>query len=201
MKYFPKDNFAKPVSGLVSQAVYDDTGYASKLPADGKKIIRYDFLDGFVPPEDVKEAGFITLRIVKDSGLLAPPNCPEDLVIEKTFVKGTEPTEYDPRYLQGGETEIPQITISTDKDIFNVGDQVSITATIAGVTNLDSYKVVFYAYSMPIATLTQPTNTNEYQYKFILNLPGEVNLKVEIQDNNGNILATSSKFIQVKTNP
>ncbi|NCQ53477.1 MAG: hypothetical protein GW803_05360, partial [Caldiserica bacterium] len=30
MKYFPKDNFQKPDGGLVGQAVYNDTGYASK---------------------------------------------------------------------------------------------------------------------------------------------------------------------------
>ncbi|PIP49321.1 MAG: hypothetical protein COX13_04690, partial [Caldiserica bacterium CG23_combo_of_CG06-09_8_20_14_all_35_60] len=29
MKYFPKDNFQKPDGGLVGQAVYNDTGYAS----------------------------------------------------------------------------------------------------------------------------------------------------------------------------
>jgi len=201
MKYFPKDNFQKPDGGLVGQAVYNDTGYASKLPADGKTIIRYDFLDGFVPPEDIKEADFVTVRVVRDSGLLAPPNCPEDLVIEKTYVKGTEPTEYDPRYLQGNIGEVPQISLITDRDNFNVGDQVTITAVVTEISNVDNYKVIFYAYNMPIAALTHPTNGNEYQYKFILNIPGEVNVKAEIQDQSGNVLAISSKFIEVKINP
>jgi penicillin-binding protein 1A len=201
MKYFPKDNFQEPDDGLVSQAVYNDTGYASKLPADGKTIIRYDFLDSFVPPEDIKEADFITVRVVRDSGLLAPPNCPEDLVIEKTYLKGTEPTEYDPRYLQGNISEVPQISLITDRDNFNVGDQVTITAVVTEISNVDNYKVIFYAYNLPIAVLTHPTNGNEYQCKFILNLPGEVNVKAEIQDQSGNVLAISSKFIEVKINP
>jgi hypothetical protein len=34
-----------------------------------------------------------------------------------------------------------------------------------------------------------------------LNLPGEVNVKAEIQDQSGNVLAISSKFIEVKINP
>jgi len=201
MKYFPKDNFQEPDDGLVSQAVYNDTGYVSKLPADGKTIIRYDFLDGFIPPEDIKEADFITVRVVRDSGLLAPPNCPEDLVEERTYIKGTEPTEYDPRYLQGNIGEVPQISLITDRDNFNVGDQVIITAVVTEISNVDNYKVIFYAYNLPIAALTYPTNDNEYQCKFILNLPGEVYVKAEIQDQSGNVLAISSKFIEVKINP
>lgn len=201
IKYFPKDNFQKPADGLISKAVYNDTGYLSALPADGKKIIRYDFLDGFVPPEDVKETGFVTVRVCKDSGLLAPPNCPADLIEERTYIKGTEPTEYDPRFSESNTGEIPEITLNTDKDTFIIGDQAMLTAEVTGILDLDNYKVVFYAYNMPIAALTHPTSNNEYQYKFILNIPGEVNLKAEIQDQSGNVLAISSKFIEVKINP
>ena len=201
IKYFPKDNFQKPADGLISKAVYNDTGYLSTLPADGKKIIRYDFLDGFVPPEDIKETGFVTVRVCKDSGLLAPPNCPEDLVEERTYIKGTEPTEYDLRFSESNTGEIPEITLNTDKDTFIIGDQVMLTAEVTGVSDLDNYKVVFYAYNMPVATLTKPTSNNEYQYKFILNIPGEVNLKVEIRNQNENILAFSSKSVEVKGNP
>ena len=201
IKYFSKDNFAKPTDDLVSQAVYNDTGYASKLPADGKKIIRYDFLNGFVPPEDIKEVSFVTVRVCKDSGLLAPPNCPEDLVEERTYVRGTEPTEYDPRFSEISTGEVPEITLNTDRDTFIVGDQITLTAEVAGVSSLDNYKVVFYAYNMPVATLTKSINNNEYQYEFILNIPGELNLKVEIRDQNENILASSSKTVEVKRNP
>jgi hypothetical protein len=54
---------------------------------------------------------------------------------------------------------------------------------------------------MPVATLTKPTNNKEYQYKFILNIPGELDLKVEIRDRNENILAFSSQSVEVKRNP
>jgi membrane carboxypeptidase/penicillin-binding protein PbpC len=201
MNYFPKDNFTKPTTGLVSKVVYNDTGYLSNLPSDGKTTVRYDFMDGFLPPQDPKATGFVTVTIVKDSGLLAPPNCPPDLTEQRIYLKGTEPTEYDPRYLQGGTGEIPQINISTDQDNYIVGDQAVITADVTGLSSLDSYKVTFYAYNMPVATLTNPTGENKYQYKLILNTQGVVNIKVELRDQKGNVISTSSKSIEVKSGP
>jgi penicillin-binding protein 1A len=201
MNYFPKDNFTKPTTGLVSKVVYNDTGYLSNLPSDGKTTVRYDFMNGFLPPPDPRAAGFVTVTIVKDSGLLAPPNCPPDLTEQRIYLKGTEPTEYDPRYLQGGTGEIPQINISTDQDNYIVGDQAVITADVTGLSSLDSYKVTFYAYNMPVATLTNPTGENKYQYKLILNTQGVVNIKVELRDQKGNVISTSSKSIEVKSGP
>jgi penicillin-binding protein 1A len=197
IKYFPKDNFKKPSYGLVSKNVINATGYLTDKTSNGTTIVNYNFLPQFIPPYDTKEIGFITVTICKDSGLLAPVGCPQDLTEQRTYLKGTEPTQYDPRNFG---TVIPQaeILLNTDKDIYNVGESIKISATISGVLDLSSVKTDFYIYGMPVATLTSPTQGNTYSYSFIGTIPGNVSVKVDLIDANGTIIATSEKQITVK---
>ncbi len=197
IKYFPKDDFVKPSSGLVAKNVFNSTGYLTNKTSNGTEIVNYDFLPQFVPPHDTQEAGFITVTVCKDSGLLAPINCPQDLAEQRTYLKGTEPTEYDPRNFSGINTSA-QVTISTDKDVYKVGDNIQMKAVVLGITDFSNLTLTFYAYNMPITNLSSPTSDNLYEYSLIGTIQGDVIVKAILTDSSGETIGVDEKQIMVK---
>jgi len=197
IKYFPKDNFKKPSSGLISRNVIDSTGYLTDQKSDGTKVVNYNFLPQFVPPYDTEESGFVTVTVCKDSGLLAPVGCPADLTEQRTYLKGKEPTQYDPRNF-GSVNPSVSILLTTDKDLYKTGENINIASTVTGLPGLSGYSMSFYIYGMPIAKLSAPSYGNTYSYNFIGTVPGNVTIKAELVDANGIIVAASEKQVTVQ---
>lgn len=200
MKIFPKDDFKRPSTGLVSRSAYDSSGYLSEKPSDGKSIVKYDFHETFVPPLDIKEAGFVTVVVCKDSGLLAPPACPDYLKEERTYLRGSEPTQYDPRDFTT-VPEVPLFDFRTNKDVLIVGESLEMIAIIGDTNNIGNYKVSFYVYDLPVVTLDSPTISNEYRYSLSLSEPGSVALRAVLLDMNGSVLATIERSVRVLSAP
>ncbi len=208
MNEFPKTDFSKPQTGLVPARVYDNTGYRAKVNSKGTTV--YNFLPYAVPPLDIRENGVVTVKICKDSGLLAPPNCPKDLVEEKTFIKGTEPTETDPRDFSPNppspnpnpnpENSKISLTFNTDKDTYKSGDFITLTAKVESKEKISGMRVTFVVYGLPVATLTKPSFDNTYQFKIVANVPGKTEAKVVVQDTLGNTLASAEKDIIIENN-
>ena len=208
MNEFPKDNFKKPSSGLTLKKVYDNTGYLTDPYAKVKKGISYDeFLDNIIPPEDIRAKGFITVDVCKDSGLLAPPNCPKNLIEKRTYIKGTEPTKVDPRTFENPVPVNPnppqntQFDFTTDKDTYTMGEYVKMKATVGNVTDYNGLSVTFYINDLPIATISTPTKDNTYQFNFIASIEGKAHLRAVLQKD-GNTIASKEKDIIIeKKNP
>lgn len=194
MNYFPKNDFPKP-SNLTLFNAYNDTGYLTKLPADGKNIIKYAYHDGFVPPYDIRDIGFVTVRVVKDSGLLAPPSCPIDLTEERTYIKGTEPTEYDPRY----PLNTQNITILTDKDSYIVGEPITITVDVSSF-DLNNNKFELVIDGIPVTNLTS-TQYGVFKYSLLALKVGTVKVEAYLRDPLGNTIAYGAKEIEIKQTP
>ncbi len=142
MNEFPEDNFSKPKTGLVDARVYKNTGYRANSNASQKETAVYSFLPYAVPPLDIRANGVVTVKVCKDSGLLAPANCPEDLTEMRTYIKGTEPTKTDPRDFSGGVPVNPnppeneknvKLKFSTDKDTYTAGDYITLRAEVSGI--------------------------------------------------------------------
>ncbi|MGB9695157.1 MAG: transglycosylase domain-containing protein [Caldisericaceae bacterium] len=198
MKYFPKDNFKKPSSGLVSKNVINATGYLTDQKSDGTKVVNYSFLPQFVPPYDTLESGFVTVTVCKDSGLLAPVGCPADLTEQRTYLKGTEPTQYDPRNFGQVNPSI-SILLSTDKDLYKTGDSIGISASVSGISDVSGYYMNFYVYGMPVAKLASPSYGTTYTYNFIATIPGAVTVKAELVDSNGAVIEAAEKQVTVQS--
>jgi len=196
IKYFPKDDFKKPETGLVAANVNDSTGYLSHKSSDGKTVVNYDFLEAFIPPFDIEEVGFVTVRVCRDSGLLAPSGCPQNLIEERTYLKGTEPTQYDPRVFLN-----PSISISTDKDTYILGETISVSASVTNSVEFSNFKVVFYVNGIPVTTLYAPTYGNVYTYNFSAGNVGEVVIQCSLFDMDNNLLSSMSKNIIIQVNP
>ncbi|MCD6427855.1 MAG: PBP1A family penicillin-binding protein [Caldisericaceae bacterium] len=206
MNEFPKDDFAKPKAELIPKRVYDNTGYRTKTTGKGTTV--YNFLPDAIPPEDIRDNGVVTVKICKDSGLLAPPNCPSDLVEEKTFIKGTEPTEVDPRDFNPNPpppTPNPdekniKVVFTTDKDTYKAGDFITLTAKLENTEDTSGLRVTFIVYNLPVATLSKPSFDKTYRFKIIASIPGKTTAKVVVQDALGNTLATAEKEIIIESN-
>ncbi len=207
MNEFSKDAFAKPNTGLVPARVYDNTGYRSSGKASQKGTTVYDFLPNAVPPLDIRANGVVTVKVCKDSGLLAPTDCPEDLTEERTYLKGSEPTKTDPRNFSGGVPNNPnppenqkdiKLEFSTDKDTYSVGDYVTLNAKISNI-DLTGIKVTFFIYNLPLATLTQPIKNDEYSFKVRATMPGKANVAVMVKNSEGQTIATMQKNIIIES--
>ncbi len=203
MNEFPKDNFVKPSSGLAFRKVYDNTGYTTDPYAKVKKGISYDeFLDNFIPPKDIRTKGFVTVNVCKDSGLLAPLNCPGDLVEKRTYVKGTEPTKVDPRTFEKPVNPNPpsqniQFDFTTDKDAYSAGEYIKMKATVSNVTDYNGLSVTFYINNLPVATISSPTKGDTYQFNLIASIEGKAHLRAVLQEN-GNTIASKEKDIIIE---
>ncbi len=207
MNEFPKDDFSKPKTGLIPARVYDNTGYRTKT--NEKNTTVYNFLPYAVPPIDIRDNGVVTVKICKDSGLLAPPNCPPDLVVEKTFIKGTQPTKVDPRNFNPNPPPNPnpnpdqnniKVVFTTDKDVYKSGDFITLTAKLENIKNTSGIRVTFIVYNLPVATLKKPSFDKTYQFKIVANVPGKTVAKVVVQDSFGNTLASAEKDIIIENN-
>jgi 1A family penicillin-binding protein len=208
MNEFPKDDFSKPKTGLVDARVYDNTGYRAGASASQKGTTVYSFLPYAVPPMDVRANEVVTVKVCKDSGLLAPANCPKDLIEERTYLKGTEPTKVDPRnFSSGGVPENPtppenekniKLEFSTDKSTYKVGDYILLDARISNI-DLKDVKVTFFIYNLPLATLTHPVSDNEYSFKVRATMPGKVTVAVMVKNSNGQTIATAKKDIIIES--
>ncbi len=205
MNEFPKDDFAKPKDGLTVARVYDNSGYRTGGNASQKGTTVYSFLPDAVPPLDIRANGLVTVKVCKDSGLLAPPDCPKDLIEERTYIKGTEPTKVDPRNFSGPpENPNPpeneknvKLEFSTDKDVYTVGDYITLNAKVTGI-DLSNLKVTFFIYNLPIATLTHPVEDNTYSFKVHVTVPGKATVAVLVKDSQGNTIATAKKDIIIE---
>ncbi len=205
MNEFPKDDFAKPKDGLTVARVYDNSGYRTGGNASQKGTTVYSFLPDAVPPLDIRANGLVTVKVCKDSGLLAPPDCPKDLIEERTYIKGTEPTKVDPRSFSGPpENPNPpeneknvKLEFSTDKDVYTVGDYITLNAKVTGI-DLSNLKVTFFIYNLPIATLTHPVEDNTYSFKVHVTVPGKATVAVLVKDSQGNTIATAKKDIIIE---
>jgi len=201
MNEFPKDDFVKPDSGLTTRLVYKDTGYTANLDTTDKDTLYYSFLENVVPHEDIRARGFITVIVCKDSGLLAPPNCPEELTEQRTYIKGMEPTEMDPRKFE--ETEPPewqdlQFDLTTDKDVYKIGDYIEMKATVSNAEDLTDLKVTFFMYGFPLATLNPPVEGNTYTFKLIANIEGKATIRAVLKDKEGTTIASEEKDIIIE---
>ncbi|PMP83480.1 MAG: penicillin-binding protein [Caldisericum exile] len=190
MKYFPKNNFPQP-QNLTFKNAYNDTGYLTDKPADGTTIIKYAYHNGFLPPTDIRDLGFVVVRVVKDSGLLAPPTCPLDLTEERAFVKGTEPTQYDPRY----EFITQNLLVLTDKDTYKVGDPVNISVN-ASQFDLNNKTLTLIVDNLPIANLTND-QSGTYNYSILALRTGDMKIEAYLKDSNGNVIAYGEKTITI----
>ena len=205
MNEFPKDDFAKPKDGLTVARVYDNSGYRTGGNASQKGTTVYSFLPDAVPPLDIRANGLVTVKVCKDSGLLAPPDCPKNLIEERTYIKGTEPTKVDPRNFSGPpENPNPpeneknvKLEFSTDKDVYTVGDYITLNAKVTGI-DLSNLKVTFFIYNLPIATLTHPVEDNTYSFKVHVTVPGKATVAVLVKDSQGNTIATAKKDIIIE---
>ncbi len=205
MNEFPKDDFAKPKDGLTVARVYDNSGYRTGSNTSKKGTTVYSFLPDAVPPLDIRANGLVTVKVCKDSGLLAPPDCPKNLIEERTYIKGTEPTKVDPRNFSGPpENPNPpeneknvKLEFSTDKDVYTVGDYITLNAKITGI-DLSNLKVTFFIYNLPIATLTHPVKDNTYSFKVHVTVPGKATVAVLVKDSLGNTIATAKKDIIIE---
>ncbi|MGB9793701.1 transglycosylase domain-containing protein [Caldisericum exile] len=190
MKYFPKNNFPQS-QNLTFKNAYNDTGYLTDKPADGTTIIKYAYHNGFLPPTDIRDLGFVIVRVVKDSGLLAPPTCPLDLTEERAFVKGTEPTQYDPRY----EFITQNLLVLTDKDTYKVGDPVNISVN-ASQFDLNNKTLTLIVDNLPIANLTND-QSGTYNYSILALRTGDMKIEAYLKDSNGNVIAYGEKTITI----
>ncbi|BAL81201.1 transglycosylase domain-containing protein [Caldisericum exile] len=190
MNYFPKNDFAKP-QNITFKNAYDDTGYLTDKPSDGKTIIKYAYHNGFLPGTDIRDLGFVVVRVVKDSGLLAPPTCPLDLTEERVFIKGTEPTQYDPRY----ETVTQTLSISTDKDTYKVGEPINISVD-ASQFDLSNKTLNLIIDNLPVANLTNEQN-GFYNYSILALRTGDMKIEAYLKDSNGNVVAYGEKIITI----
>ena len=189
MNYFPKNDFKAPAN-ITYKNAYDDTGYLSTKPSDGKTIIKYPYYDGNLPPIDIRDVGFVTVRVVKDSGLLAPPTCPIELTEERTYFKGTEPTEYDQRYL----TVQSNLIVSTDKDSYKVGDTINI---IINIENTDLTEKTLELYINGQLVSQQTMQNNFFTYSLPAVNVGEIKIEAYLKDPLGNIVLSGDKNVSV----
>lgn len=192
-KELPKDDFKMPESGLISANAVNETGYLTKKSSDGKTVVNYYFLENFMPPYDIEEVGLVKVLICKDSGLLAPYGCPAELLEERIYIKGTEPTEYDPRVFSSYK-----ITLETEKNIYKISETVNIRVAISNIENLSDYKVTFYLNGLPFNTLYSPTYDSIYEVSFTPSSSGEVNIKVVLSDKSGNAIAEENKILIIE---
>uniref|UniRef100_A0A7C4Y447 Penicillin-binding protein n=1 Tax=Caldisericum exile TaxID=693075 RepID=A0A7C4Y447_9BACT len=191
MNYFPKNDFPKPAN-ISFKSAYDDTGYLTDKPADGKTIIKYAYHDGFTPPQDIRDLGFVVVRIVKDSGLLASPSCPLELTEERVFVKGTEPTEYDPRYpmpISGS------LSVTTDKDIYKVGEAINIMVDMSNIDLADKTLSIIID-GLPVVNVPNPQGP-AYSYAILALRTGNMKIEVYLKDSNSNVVAYGEKTITI----
>ncbi len=206
MNDFPKDNFVRPDTGLVDARVYKDTGYRAGNNASRKETAVYSFLPGALPPTDIRANGVVTVKVCKDSGLLAPPNCPEDLIEERTYLKGTEPTQTDPRDFSGTPVnpnppendKNVKLKFSTDKNEYKVNDYINLSAEVSGI-ELTGIKVTFFIYNLPLATLTSPVKDNTYSFKVRATMPGKVTVAAVVKNSSGQTIATAQKDIIIES--
>lgn len=189
MNYFPKNDFKAPAN-ITYKNAYDDTGYLSTKPSDGKTIIKYPYYDGHLPPNDIRDIGFVTVRVVKDSGLLAPPACPIELTEERTYFKGTEPTEYDQRYL----TVTSNLIVTTDKDSYKVGETINIIINVEN-TDLTDKILELYINGQQVARQTMQNNLFTYSEPAV-NV-GEIKIEAYLKDLLGNIVLSGDKNVTV----
>jgi len=162
----------------------------STKPSDGKTIIKYPYYDGNLPPIDIRDVGFVTVRVVKDSGLLASPTCPIELTEERTYFKGTEPTEYDQRYL----TVQSNLIVSTDKDSYKVGDTINI---IINIENTDLTEKTLELYINGQLVSQQTMQNNFFTYSLPAVNVGEIKIEAYLKDPLGNIVLSGDKNVSV----
>lgn len=193
MNQFPKDDFAKPDKGLVSANVINETGYLTSKSSDGKIVVNYSFLENFVPPYDIEDIGLVTVLVCKDSGLLAPPGCPQDLVEERVYLKGTEPKEYDPRSFQTA-----RLSILLDKEVFKVGENIVIRVSVEGIVDLYDKKVSLFLNDLLLAKLETPSYGNVYEYSFTTGSSGSLNINALLTAQDGTVLGTARIDILVE---
>lgn len=193
IKEFPQEDFKKPESGLVSANVINETGYLTKKSSDGKLVVNYSFLEDFVPPYDIEEVGFVTVLVCKDSGLLAPPGCPPELIEERVYIRGMEPAEYDPRIFENAK-----IIINTDKDIYKTGELISLNISVENYSNFSSSKIIVYLNDLPLTTLTSPVYGSLYQCSFTPSNSGLIRIKVSLIDENGNIISLTERDLVIE---
>jgi len=193
MNYFPKSDFKKPANLRFANA-YNDTGYITQKPSDGTNIIKYAYHDNFIPPTDIRDIGFVTVRVVKDSGLLATPSTPLDLTEERTYIKGTEPTEFDPRYPVVTQT----ISVLTDKDTYLVGDPISITVDLSNFP-ITSETVTLVIDNIPVGNLTP--QDNKVTYSILALRTGTMKIEAYLKDSQGNTVAYGEKTVSITMNP
>jgi len=191
MNYFPKSDFPKPAN-LTFKNAYDDTGYITNKPSDGKTIIKYAYHDGFIPPQDIRDLGFVVVRVVKDSGLLASPSCPPELTEERVFIKGTEPTQYDERY----QTQTTQtLTVTTDKDIYKVGEAINIMVDMSNI-DLTNKTLSIIIDGLPVTNVPNPQGPT-YSYSILALRTGDMKIEVYLNDLNSNVVAYGEKTITI----
>jgi hypothetical protein len=191
MNYFPKNDFPKPAN-LTFKNAYDDTGYITNKPSDGKTIIKYAYHDGFIPPQDIRDLGFVVVRVVKDSGLLASPSCPPELTEERVFIKGTEPTQYDERC----QTQTTQtLTVTTDKDIYKVGEAINIMVDMSNI-DLTNKTLSIIIDGLPVTNVPNPQGPT-YSYSILALRTGDMKIEVYLKDLNSNVVAYGEKTITI----